>query len=354
MGGYGIVGGNLPIAAGLGARLATTRSTDDVDALPVRRRRLQPGHVRRDAQPRRAVEAAGRLHGHEQPVRHGHRARAPLGASPTCTSAARASACPGMRCDGMDVVDTHDVTTEALRRAREDRQPVLVEAITYRFRGHSMADPEEYRTKEQVEEWRERDPLKTFAARLVDEGVLAEDDVEEIDEEAVSSVDEAVAFADASPHPGARVALRRRLRARRPGPRLVLGRRARGRRPPRRARARRAPGRRAPRAVRGGRRDARRGRRTGRRAQDDDRGGAARAPEAAATKTMRYREALNEALREEMHRDERVFLMGEDIGVFNGAFKVTAGPARGVRREARPRHADLREHDRRRWASARR
>src|SRR6185436_6922671 len=97
---------------------------------------------------------------------------------------------PGMRCDGMDVVDTYEVTTEALRRAREDRRPVLVEAITYRFRGHSMADPEEYRTKEQVEEWRERDPLKTFAARLVDEGMLSEDDVKEIDGEAVSIVDE--------------------------------------------------------------------------------------------------------------------------------------------------------------------
>ncbi len=108
---------------------------------------------------------------------------------------------PGMRCDGMDVVDTHAVTTEALRRAREDRQPVLVEAITYRFRGHSMADPEEYRTKEQVEEWRQRDPLKTFAARLVDEGMVSEDDLKEIDEEAVSIVDEAVAFADQSPHP---------------------------------------------------------------------------------------------------------------------------------------------------------
>ena len=73
-----------------------------------------------------------------------------------------------------------------------------------------------------------------------------------------------------------------------------------------------------------------------------------------ATRTVRYREALNEALREEMNRDERVFIMGEDIGVFNGAFKVTAGPARGVRRAARARHADLREHDRRAWASARR
>ena len=66
---------------------------------------------------------------------------------------------PGMRCDGMDVLDTYDVTTEALRIAREERRPVLVEAITYRFRGHSMADPEEYRTKEQVDEWRKRDPI---------------------------------------------------------------------------------------------------------------------------------------------------------------------------------------------------
>jgi hypothetical protein len=108
---------------------------------------------------------------------------------------------PGMRCDGMDVVDTHAVTQEALRRAREDRQPMLVEAITYRFRGHSMADPEEYRTKEQVEEWRKRDPVTTFARRLVDEGLLSEDDVEELDQQAVQTVDGAVAFADRSPHP---------------------------------------------------------------------------------------------------------------------------------------------------------
>src|ERR671920_410363 len=98
---------------------------------------------------------------------------------------------PGMRCDGMDVVDTYEVTAEALRRAREDRRPVLVEAITYRFRGHSMADPEEYRTKEQVEEWRKRDPLTSFAQRLVDADVLGDDDVEELDDMAVEAVDEA-------------------------------------------------------------------------------------------------------------------------------------------------------------------
>jgi pyruvate dehydrogenase E1 component alpha subunit len=108
---------------------------------------------------------------------------------------------PGMRCDGMDVLDTYAVASEALKKAREDRQPVLVEAITYRFRGHSMADPEEYRTKEQVEEWRKRDPIASFGKRLVDEEVLTEDDLEELDQQAVATIDEAVRFADQSPHP---------------------------------------------------------------------------------------------------------------------------------------------------------
>jgi len=108
---------------------------------------------------------------------------------------------PGMECDGMDVVDTHAVLTEAVRLAREERQPVLVEAITYRFRGHSMADPEEYRTKEQVEEWRQRDPIEQFASRLEEEGVLDEGEREKLDEEVVARVDQAVAFADDSPFP---------------------------------------------------------------------------------------------------------------------------------------------------------
>jgi len=108
---------------------------------------------------------------------------------------------PGMECDGMDVVDTHAVVGEALRMAREDRRPVLVEAITYRFRGHSMADPEEYRDKEQVQEWRKRDPIETFAKRLEDEGILEAGERETLDEAIVERVDEAVAFADESPFP---------------------------------------------------------------------------------------------------------------------------------------------------------
>jgi pyruvate dehydrogenase E1 component alpha subunit len=108
---------------------------------------------------------------------------------------------PGTRCDGMDVLDVHSVVTDALRCAREERKPQLVEAVTYRYRGHSMADPEEYRTKEEVEEWRERDPIKAFADRLIAEDVLTKEDVEKIDEQAIETVDEAVKFADESPFP---------------------------------------------------------------------------------------------------------------------------------------------------------
>jgi pyruvate dehydrogenase E1 component subunit alpha len=108
---------------------------------------------------------------------------------------------PGLRCDGMDVVDTFEVVCKALRIAREERKPMLVEALTYRFRGHSMADPEEYRTKEQVEQWRQRDPIELFAQRLRDAGILEEGDAERLDAEAIARVDAAVAFADASPLP---------------------------------------------------------------------------------------------------------------------------------------------------------
>jgi pyruvate dehydrogenase E1 component alpha subunit len=108
---------------------------------------------------------------------------------------------PGMACDGMDVVHTHSVMCEAIRRAREERQPVLVEAITYRFRGHSMADPEEYRSKEQVEEWRKRDPIANFAERLVKEEVLEDGEPDKLDDEATRIVDDAVTFADRSEFP---------------------------------------------------------------------------------------------------------------------------------------------------------
>jgi hypothetical protein len=85
--------------------------------------------------------------------------------------------------------------------ARSDRQPTLVEAFTYRYRGHSAADPEVYRTKEEVEEWRKKDPVKVFRDRLLAEGVISEDEVSELRERIDRQVMDVVEFADNSPEP---------------------------------------------------------------------------------------------------------------------------------------------------------
>ncbi len=108
---------------------------------------------------------------------------------------------PGVRVDGMDVLAMRETVAEHIRMAREDRQPTLVEAFTYRYRGHSAADPEVYRTKEEVEEWREKDPLKVFRDRLLADGVISEDYLEELRERLEQQVMDAVEFADNSPEP---------------------------------------------------------------------------------------------------------------------------------------------------------
>ena len=167
-----------------------------------RRRRHQPGHLRRDDEPRRALEAAGRLRDHQQPVRHGHRARPPLGGHRPVAARPRASACRARAATAWTCSTCTTSSPSALRCAREERKPQLVEAVTYRFRGHSMADPEEYRTKEEVEEWRERDPIDAFAERLVERGRdLTRTRSRSSTSEAIETVDEAVAFADESPFP---------------------------------------------------------------------------------------------------------------------------------------------------------
>ena len=145
---------------------------------------------------------------------------------------------PGTRCDGMDVLDVHAVVTDALKCARDERKPQLVEAVTYRYRGHSMADPEEYRSKEEVEEWRERDPIQAFAKRLVDEGVLEPGRGREDGRGGDRDGRRGPALRRRVALPRPRLALRRRLRVLRRRPRLVDRRRALARGAPRRARAR--------------------------------------------------------------------------------------------------------------------
>jgi pyruvate dehydrogenase E1 component alpha subunit len=105
--------------------------------------------------------------------------------------------------DGMDVLAIRDVVGRAVERARRDQAPSLIEARTYRFRGHSMRDPAGavYRTKEEVEREKLRDPIVLFRDRVVREGTLSEADVQGVEKDVNDRMDEAVAFADASPEP---------------------------------------------------------------------------------------------------------------------------------------------------------
>jgi pyruvate dehydrogenase E1 component alpha subunit len=199
MGGYGIVGGNLPLAAGFGLA-SDYLATDDATLCTFGDGASNQGTFGE------TMNLAALWH---LPVvfmvtnnRFG------MGTSLERHSAVtdlvrkgESFGVPGLRCDGMDVVDTHAVCSEALRIARDERQPVLVEALTYRFRGHSMADPEEYRTKEQVEEWRLRDPLRGYGDRLEAAGVISAAERAQIDTQALARVDAAVEFAESSPHP---------------------------------------------------------------------------------------------------------------------------------------------------------
>jgi len=102
------------------------------------------------------------------------------------------------RFDGDDVIKVKRRVAEAIERARTTGEPTLVEVVTYRFRGHSMSDPGLYRTKDEVEEWKRRDPLNRSRARLVELG-MSEDDLTALEDDVKAEIEDAVRFAEESP-----------------------------------------------------------------------------------------------------------------------------------------------------------
>jgi pyruvate dehydrogenase E1 component alpha subunit len=103
--------------------------------------------------------------------------------------------------DGMDVLAVREATQRAVERARQDFLPTLLEVRTYRFMGHSMSDPGNYRTRAEIERHQERDPIKLFSASLKEEGVLSDAEFQKIEAQVKEQVEKAVRFAEESPLP---------------------------------------------------------------------------------------------------------------------------------------------------------
>ncbi|MEJ7713906.1 MAG: pyruvate dehydrogenase (acetyl-transferring) E1 component subunit alpha [Pyrinomonadaceae bacterium] len=101
--------------------------------------------------------------------------------------------------DGMDVLAVREATMRAVERARRDSLPTLLEVRTYRFMGHSMSDPGNYRTRAEIEKHQERDPIKLFSATLKEKSIIDDVGIAEIEKEARDAVERAVKFAGRQP-----------------------------------------------------------------------------------------------------------------------------------------------------------
>ncbi len=185
---------------------------------------------------------------------------------------------PGKVVDGMDLLAVREVVEKAVERARRGEGPSLIECQTYRYYGHSRSDPRAYRTKEEEALWKQRDPIGAWSARLLEAGLVTQEELDAVENKAREAIQIATDFAFSSPTPPveeleqfvyapfkwtqADVERERelRLRCRAGGP---------------------------------------------------------------GTRKIRFWQAIQEALREEMQRDPNVFLMGEDIGVYGGAYGAT-------------------------------
>jgi pyruvate dehydrogenase E1 component alpha subunit len=199
MGGYGIVGGNLPIAAGL-ALSSQYKGEDAVTVCMFGDGASNTGNFGETMNLAALWKlpvlflVENNLYGMGTAVER-HSAQTDL------SKKAEGYGIPGTRVDGMDVVAVRESVAAGIRAAREEDRPTLVEVVTYRYRGHSAADPEVYREREEVEEWQAKDPIESFAQRCVEAGVLGEREVRQARDAAEQAVVEAVEFAEASPEP---------------------------------------------------------------------------------------------------------------------------------------------------------
>uniref|UniRef100_A0A7C1FIE3 Pyruvate dehydrogenase E1 component subunit alpha n=1 Tax=Caldilinea aerophila TaxID=133453 RepID=A0A7C1FIE3_9CHLR len=108
---------------------------------------------------------------------------------------------PGVTVDGNDLIAVYCATKEAVERARSGGGPTLIEAQTYRWKGHSKSDKQRYRTKEEVKAWQERDPIARLAQKMLEASLLTEDDLQRLQTRVDEEIAAAIEFAKASPEP---------------------------------------------------------------------------------------------------------------------------------------------------------
>lgn len=199
MGGYAIVGGHMPLAVGLA--LASSHLANGRIVLNI----FGDGAVN-EGEFHESLNLASvwklpvvflcenNLYGMGTDVRR-------VSAEPEIHKRACAYNMPAERVDGMDVLAVREAARRAVDSVRAGKGPFFLEAVTYRFRGHSMADPEFYRGKEEIERWKAQDPVLRFRRYLEDKGLVSEDGVRSLEEEVEVTINEAARFADESPEP---------------------------------------------------------------------------------------------------------------------------------------------------------
>jgi pyruvate dehydrogenase E1 component alpha subunit len=199
MGGYAIVGGQFPVATGL-AFAAKFRHEDRLAACFFGDGAVNQGTFHEGLNWARLWElpvlfiCENNFYGIGTEV---HRASA----VPDIHKRTCGYDIPSEKVDGMDVIAVYQAVKRAAEWVREHSRPYLIEAVTYRFRGHSMADPAKYRSSAEHEVWKARDPIPNFGQKLVDEGVASQPLLDGILAEARTEVEEAVRFAEEAPWP---------------------------------------------------------------------------------------------------------------------------------------------------------
>jgi pyruvate dehydrogenase E1 component alpha subunit len=198
-GGYAVVGGHLPLATGI-ALAEQYRETDGAVLCYFGDGSTNIGYFHE------ALNLAGvwklpvlficenNLYGMGTAVDR-------ASAAPDMVTKAKAYAMPAKKINGMDVFEVYEATQKALKAIRSGKGPQFLEIITYRFEGHSMGDPLRYRTKDEVEKWREDDPIGILERHILEKELANKDDLEVIDQAVEEELTAAVKFAEESPLP---------------------------------------------------------------------------------------------------------------------------------------------------------